>query len=116
MIRNFLINTLAIGIVFYILPANIVGFTYVEKGINLFVISLIIAALNMLVKPIIKIISLPINILTLGLFSLVINAFIIKLADVLSPSFSLLGFSSYIIFAALLALVNVGLSIFKSRD
>ena len=58
MIKNFLINTLAVAIVFYILPTNVVGSTYLEKGISILVISLIIAALNMTVKPIIKIISL----------------------------------------------------------
>lgn len=116
MIKNFLINTLAVAIVFYILPTNVVGSTYLEKGISILVISLIIAALNMTVKPIIKIISLPVNIVTLGLFSIIINAIIIKIADVLSPSFAMSGFVSYIIFGLLLSVIQMLLSVFRDGE
>ncbi len=114
MIKNFLINALAVGIVFYILPSiDVVGNTYLDKGINILVISIIIGALNLVVKPIIKIVTLPINIVTLGLFSLVINAFIIWIADKILDSFSITGFFNYVIFAVLLSLVNIGLGFFK---
>lgn len=116
MIKNFLLSTFAIAIVFYILPTHIVGATYTEKGINLLVISVIIAALNILIKPILKIIAFPVNVVTLGLFSLVINAAIIKLADILSPSFEINGFLNYLIFGALLSVVHIVLSIFEDKD
>lgn len=117
MIRNFIINTLAVGIVFYILPSvNIMGNTPVEKIINIFVISIILGALNLVVRPILGIISLPINILTLGLFGLILNALMIKIADIISNSFEIIGFVNYFIFALLLSIVNIIFGIFKSND
>lgn len=116
MIRNFLINTLAIGITCYILAVEVAGNTLTEKIISLLVISLVIAGLNLLVRPILSFISLPITILTLGLFSIVINAVIIKLADMISDGFSMSGWLSYIIFAAVLAIINVALSMFRTDN
>ena len=116
MIKNFLVNTLAVAIVFYILPTNVVGSTYLEKSVSILVISLIIAALNLTLKPILKIISFPINVVTLGLFSIVINAAIIKIADILSPAFAISGFLNYIIFGLVLSIVQMILSIFEDKD
>ena len=116
MIRNFLLNTVAIAIVFYLLPLSVEGVNYIEKGISILVISVIITGLNLTLRPILKIIAMPINIVTLGIFSIIINAIIIKVADVISPSFAIVMAWNYVLFALLLALVNVGLSIFKDRD
>ena len=46
--------------------------------------SLVLAAVNTGIKPIIKLLSLPINVLTLGIFSLFINAFMLELASFIS--------------------------------
>ena len=122
MIRNFLINTLAIGIVFYILPAvsitpiNITNINLLDRGISLVIISLILTALSLTVKPVLKIISFPINLVTLGLFSFFINAIIIMILDKISSAFEITGFVNYLIFAALLSLISMGLSIFKDND
>ena len=116
MIRNFLIHTVAIAIVFYILPVSVIGNTYVEKGINVLVISVILGALNLIIRPILGIIASPITLLTLGLFSIVLNAAMIKLADVILGTFSITGFWNYIIFAVLLSFVNIGLGVFKDNE
>lgn len=122
MIRNFLINTLAIGIVFYILPdtnitpLNITNINILDTGISLFIVSLVLTALSLTVKPVLKIISFPINLVTLGLFSFVINTVIIIILDKISSSFEITGFINYLIFAILLSLVGMGLSIFKDND
>jgi putative membrane protein len=116
MIRNFLIHTVAIAIVFYILPISVTGNTYLEKGVNVFVISVILGALNLIIRPILGVIASPITILTLGLFSIVLNAAMIKIADILLNTFYITGFWNYIIFAALLSLVSIGLGIFKDND
>lgn len=54
----------------------------------------IIALVNIFIKPILQIISLPINFITLGLFSLVINALMLLLSAKLSPGFEVDGFWS----------------------
>lgn len=117
MIKNFIINALAVGIVFYILPSiDVMGDTYLQKGINVLIVAIIIGALNLIVKPIITLVTLPINLITLGLFSIVINALMIKLADMILTSFNINGFWNYIFFAVLLSLVHIGLNLFKSKE
>jgi len=57
-----------------------------------FIASVVFGLVNGVVKPVLKLISLPITILTLGLFSLVINAGMMGLAAWLVPGFSIDGF------------------------
>ena len=65
------------------------------------VTSLVLGFLNALIRPLILILTLPINLLTLGLFTLVINGGIFYLASQLVPGFHLTGFGAAF-FAALL--------------
>ena len=70
----------------------------------------IIAIINAFVKPIVEFISLPINFLTLGLFSLVINALLLMLAGWISPGFTVSGFWSAFLGAILLSLITPAIS------
>jgi putative membrane protein len=94
----------------------VVGSTYAEKGINVLIISVILGAINLIIRPVLGLIASPITLLTLGLFSIVLNAAMIKIADMILSSFSITGFWNYIIFAVLLSLVNIGLGVFKSEE
>lgn len=67
-----------------------------------FVLAFVFALLNTLVKPILVILTIPITIVTLGLFLLVINAGIILMADYFVDGFSIDGFFSALIFSVLL--------------
>jgi len=60
--------------------------------------------LNIIVKPVLVILTLPVTILTLGLFLLIINAIIIFLADGFVPGFSVDGWFMAIIFSLLFSL------------
>ncbi len=62
--------------------------------------------LNAIVKPILQVLGFPITILTLGLFLLVINVIIVKLADFLMSSFDVHGFLNALLFSLALSLVN----------
>ncbi|MFC4805523.1 phage holin family protein [Filifactor villosus] len=68
---------------------------------------LILAVLNTLVKPLLQIISLPITVLTLGLFSLVVNGIVFALAAVLTPNFTVAGLGSAILASILFTILNV---------
>lgn len=68
---------------------------------------LILAVLNTLVKPLLQIISLPITVLTLGLFSLVVNGIVFALAAVLTPSFTVAGLGSAILASILFTILNI---------
>jgi putative membrane protein len=70
------------------------------------ILVIVLGLLNATVKPILKLIGFPITVLTLGLFLLVINVVIVKLADYLMSSFSVTGFLSALIFSLALSLVT----------
>lgn len=100
-ILNLIVSVIAIGISAYILPGvTIAGF------VPALVVVVVLAAINLVIKPIIVLLTLPINILTLGLFSLVINAGLVMLASAIVPGFSVAGFWSAFLFAIVLAVVN----------
>lgn len=69
-----------------------------------------IGVVNSFVKPVLSILSLPLTILTLGLFSLVVNGICFWLASVLVPGFSVHGFLAIILGPVILSFVNTFLS------
>ena len=77
------ITTLATMAAIYIVPGIVaVGGSYMGP----IMCSLALALVNALIRPIIEFLSLPVNILTLGLFGLIINAFMLQLAGSISRS------------------------------
>ena len=80
-VATWLVTTVATLVACTLIPGlTIVGGSW--AGPILF--SLVLAAVNTGIKPIIKLLSLPINVLTLGIFSLFINAFMLELASFIS--------------------------------
>lgn len=73
---------------------------------SLIELSIVFGLLNITIKPLIKLFSLPITFLTLGLFSLVINAFVLKFAFAIVPEVYLQGFLPAIGASVLLSIVN----------
>ena len=78
-------------------------------------VAIVLAFLNTIVKPILTILSLPITFFTLGLFLLVINAFIILFADKLVDGFKVDGFWTALWFSLVLSLVSGILELFSGR-
>ena len=62
--------------------------------------------LNMVFRPILLILTLPINVLSLGLFTFVINAFMLKMASGLIPGFTVTGFWAAVFGALLISIIN----------
>ena len=97
----------------FILSAVLVyGLSLVLPGVTLSgvggaaILIVVLAVLNAIVKPILQILGLPITIVTLGLFLLVINVIIVKLADYLMSSFDVHGFLNALLFSLALSVVN----------
>ena len=65
----------------------------------------VIAIVNAVVGPILRFVSFPLTFLTLGLFLLVINAILLKLAAILSPGFSIRGFLPAVIGSVILTIL-----------
>ncbi len=70
------------------------------------ILVIVLGILNAIVKPVLSFLSLPITILTLGLFSLVINVIIIMIADYLMTSFDVHGFLNTLLFSLGISVVN----------
>ncbi len=98
---NWLVNALGILITAYLLPGvHISGF-----GTAL-ITALVLGIVNAFIKPILLFLTLPINILTLGLFIFVINALIILLVSNLVSGFKVDGFWWALIFSIILSIIN----------
>jgi putative membrane protein len=82
----------------------------VDSFVTALILALVLAVLNVLVKPLLVVLTLPITFLTLGLFLLVINALIILLAEKLVPGFKVEGFWWAMLFSIIMAVVNYILS------
>lgn len=78
----------------------------VDSVFTAIAVAAVLALLNALVKPILVILTIPITIVTLGLFLLVINAAMIMLASEIVPGFHVSGFWTAFFFSIILALIN----------
>lgn len=102
---NFIMRIIVTSIVAF-------GLSYILKGIHInnfwtaIVLALVLAVLNGIVKPILIILTLPITIITLGLFLFVINAGMILLADDLIGGFGVDNFWWALLFSLLLSVAT----------
>lgn len=102
---RFLINILVVGLVVLLLSYFLPG-VHVTSFLTALLVAAVLALLNALLKPILVILTIPITILTLGLFLLVINALIILLVNELVPGFTVDGFFWALMFSILLSLIT----------
>jgi putative membrane protein len=85
---------------------NFMDSIYVDDYKTAIIVAVILGLLNMFVKPILVILTLPVTFLTFGLFLLIINAIIILMADSLIDGFSVSGVWSALIFSLLLSILE----------
>jgi len=98
---QWLVSGLAIIITAYLLPGvKLTGF------FAALVTALILGLINAFIRPVLILLTLPLNILTLGLFTLVINALLIMLAAAIVPGFAVQGFWWALLFGLVLAIIN----------
>lgn len=76
-------------------------------------VALVLAVINHTIRPVFMLISIPVNLLTLGLFSFVINGLMILLADKIVPEFSVPSLLMAIYFSIVLAVINWVLHFFE---
>ncbi|WP_343346760.1 phage holin family protein [Terrisporobacter petrolearius] len=86
--------------------SNLMSSVYIGSLSALIMLTIIFGCLNLIVKPIIQFFSFPITILTLGLFSLVINGIVLYLAFSIVPGAELNGILNSIWAAILLSIAN----------
>lgn len=90
---------------------------YVKDFYVAFLVAIVLALLNTFVKPILTFIAFPITFMTLGIFQLFINGFILQLATViLSPDFQISSFSLTIVCAVCISILYSLFGIGKDDD
>jgi putative membrane protein len=100
-IGKILVTAVAALIVSYLLPG-----VNINDSVTAILLAVVLALLNGIVKPILIVLTIPITILTLGLFLLVINILIIKWAAAIVPGFSVRDWWSALLFSLLLSLTT----------
>ncbi|MGB7063230.1 MAG: phage holin family protein [Candidatus Zixiibacteriota bacterium] len=103
--RAFLIKWF-VTVVSIFIVANLFNLIYVENLVVLVLAALVLGILNAFVRPMLLLLTLPINILSLGFFTLVINAFLMYAVAGLVPGFEISGFLRAFLAALLVSLMN----------
>lgn len=106
LIIKWLLNGVAIVIAAYLLPGvSLTGF-----GAAL-ITALVLSLINTFIKPVLMLLTLPLNILTLGLLTFVINALLIMLTSALVSGFTVNGFGWALLFSLVLSIVSYILNV-----
>ncbi|MGI5827407.1 MAG: phage holin family protein [Patescibacteria group bacterium] len=100
-LTNLLISGLAVFVTAYILDGVVV-----DNYLVALLVSVLLGLANAVLKPILLIFTLPINILTLGLFTFVINAIMVIIVSSVVAGFTVTNFWWALLFSLLLSVVN----------
>lgn len=101
MLLRWLISALVILAVSYLLPG-----IHVDGLFAALITALVLGLINAIIKPVVILLTLPINLITLGLFTFVINAALVMLAAKIVDGFSVDGFLWALAFSLIISLTN----------
>jgi putative membrane protein len=110
MILHWLVSGVAVLITAYILPG-----VHVSGFVSALILAIVLGAINMFIRPALVLLTLPITVLTLGLFILVVNGLLILLAAAIVPGFTVANIWWAIIFGLVLAIVGAVLHSFEPK-
>lgn len=106
-----LLSAVAVIISSYILPG-----VHVENFLEAIIVAAVLALFNATLKPLLVILTIPITLLTLGLFLLVINALLILLANVIVAGFEVDGFWWALAFSLILSIITAVFDSLAKKD
>jgi putative membrane protein len=115
LLLNWVLSAVAVWVVAQVVPSMI----SVSGARSALIAALVIGFINATIGAVLKILTFPLTVLTLGLFWLVINALMLELASaLLSPGFQVHGFLAAFVGAIVLSLVNLALKaiVMPSKD
>ena len=109
-LTHWLLMSIALGVTAWILPG-----VSVDSATALLVAALVLGFLNAVLKPVLVLLTLPITILSLGIFYLVLNAALFALGAVVVPGFRVDGFGWAFLGALVMGLLSTFLGAFASQ-
>jgi putative membrane protein len=101
-IIRILINAAALWVAAQLLD----GITLSDQPVAVLIVAIVFGLINSLIRPIVKLLTFPITIVTLGLFTLVINAAMLQLTDWLTSGLNVVGFWTSIFGGIIISLVS----------
>lgn len=111
-ILRILINAAAL----WVAARFIDGITLSDRPVRILIVAVIFGLVNALVRPVVKFLTFPITMVTLGLFILVINAAMLQLTDWLSDDLNVTGFWPSVLGGVVISLVSWAGSVFLDDD
>jgi putative membrane protein len=108
---NIILTGIAVAAADYLIPGVVLSNFWTA-----IVVGLVMGLINALVRPVVLLLTLPLNFLTLGLFTFVINALMILLAAAIVPGFAVNGFWAALLFSVVVALLKMLFSAFESKE
>ncbi|MFB7743419.1 phage holin family protein [Streptomyces sp. NPDC056132] len=123
--KNFVVKTIAnaaaLAVAIWLVKnITLTGDNTGKKALTLILVALVFGVVNFVVKPVVKLLSFPLFILTLGLITLVINALMLLLtswlADKLNVSFHVEGFWTAVLGALIISIVSWAMHIVLPDD
>lgn len=106
---HWLVSAVAILIAAYLIPG--VDITLVGA----IVLAVVLGIINVFFKPVINLLTLPLNIVTLGIFSLIVNALLIMLASMVVPGFDVATFWDAFFFSIVVSLVTAFFGVISKK-
>jgi len=91
----------------YVASEIVPNFLFTGDIVNLLLAGFVFGLINFFVRPILKFLSAPIILLTLGLFTIVLNIFLLWLLTFLIPELTIIGFWGYLWGVVIISLVNI---------
>ena len=108
------------AVALWVAASLIPGINFPDNIQNIVIVTLIYGVINLLIKPIVKFFTCPFYVLTLGLFTFIVNALLLMLTSVVAPTagavYDVDGFTPALIGSVIVTLVSVILGFILVRD
>ena len=115
MLPRFVVHWIITVIAVYVAVLIVPGLHYTD-WVGLGIFALILGVVNAVVKPILKLLTLPLILMTFGLLILVINALLFWLASAVSPGFTVDGFTAALLGSLVVTIVSWALGLILDQD
>jgi len=102
-IAQILVNALAIFLADYLVP----GFIFKGDLLTLIIAGLVLGLINVFIRPVLRLISTPLIIFSLGLFIVIINIILLWILEYLIPDLTITGFWNYFWGVLIISMVNI---------
>jgi putative membrane protein len=106
MLVRLVVRFAANAVALYVAAWLLAGVTYGDEGWTLLVAAAVFTLVNMWLRPVVRLLSLPLIILTLGLFLFVVNVLMLYVTDWLVGDFEIRSFGAGVLAAIVVSVVN----------